>query len=62
MILITGATGHVGSELITALLPTQAGHIRALLMLFSPMASRRSWPISATATELSSELRSPAMR
>jgi uncharacterized protein YbjT (DUF2867 family) len=30
MILITGATGHVGSELITALLPSQAGHIRAL--------------------------------
>jgi uncharacterized protein YbjT (DUF2867 family) len=30
MILITGATGHVGSELITALLPTQAGHIRVL--------------------------------
>ncbi len=30
MILITGATGHVGSELITALLPAQAGHIRAL--------------------------------
>jgi uncharacterized protein YbjT (DUF2867 family) len=30
MILITGATGHVGSELITALLPTQAGQIRVL--------------------------------
>lgn len=30
MILITGATGHVGSELITALLPAQAGHIRVL--------------------------------
>ncbi len=30
MILITGATGHVGSELIAALLPTQAGHIRVL--------------------------------
>jgi (4-alkanoyl-5-oxo-2,5-dihydrofuran-3-yl)methyl phosphate reductase len=30
MILITGATGHIGSELITALLPTQAGHIRVL--------------------------------
>ena len=30
MILITGATGHVGSELITALLPTHAGHLRAL--------------------------------
>ena len=30
MILITGATGNVGSELITALLPTQAGHIRVL--------------------------------
>jgi (4-alkanoyl-5-oxo-2,5-dihydrofuran-3-yl)methyl phosphate reductase len=30
MILITGATGTVGSELITALLPAQAGHIRAL--------------------------------
>ena len=28
MILITGAPGHVGSELITALLPAQAGHIR----------------------------------
>jgi uncharacterized protein YbjT (DUF2867 family) len=30
MILITGATGHVGSELIAALLPAQAGHIRVL--------------------------------
>ena len=30
MILITGAPGHVGSELITALLPAQAGHIRVL--------------------------------
>jgi (4-alkanoyl-5-oxo-2,5-dihydrofuran-3-yl)methyl phosphate reductase len=30
MILITGATGHVGSEVIAALLPTQAGHIRVL--------------------------------
>jgi (4-alkanoyl-5-oxo-2,5-dihydrofuran-3-yl)methyl phosphate reductase len=30
MILITGATGNVGSELITALLPAQAGHIRVL--------------------------------
>jgi (4-alkanoyl-5-oxo-2,5-dihydrofuran-3-yl)methyl phosphate reductase len=30
MILITGATGHVGSELIPALLPTQAGHIRVI--------------------------------
>ena len=30
MILITGATGHVGSELITALLPAQAGHLRVL--------------------------------
>jgi uncharacterized protein YbjT (DUF2867 family) len=30
MILITGATGHVGSELITALLPTHAGQIRVL--------------------------------
>jgi uncharacterized protein YbjT (DUF2867 family) len=30
MILITGATGHVGSELITALLRTQAGHLRVL--------------------------------
>jgi uncharacterized protein YbjT (DUF2867 family) len=30
MILITGATGHVGSELITALLSAQAGHIRVL--------------------------------
>ena len=30
MILITGATGHVGSELITALLPAQAGQIRVL--------------------------------
>jgi len=30
MILITGATGNVGSELITALLPAHAGQIRAL--------------------------------
>jgi uncharacterized protein YbjT (DUF2867 family) len=30
MILITGATGHVGSQVITALLPAQAGHIRVL--------------------------------
>ena len=30
MILITGATGNVGSELITALLPTEAGQIRVL--------------------------------
>jgi uncharacterized protein YbjT (DUF2867 family) len=30
MILITGTTGHVGSELITALLPEHTGHIRAL--------------------------------
>jgi uncharacterized protein YbjT (DUF2867 family) len=30
MILITGATGTVGSEVIAALLPTQAGHLRAL--------------------------------
>lgn len=30
MILITGATGHVGSEVITALLPAQAGHMRVL--------------------------------
>jgi hypothetical protein len=30
MILITGATGTVGSEVITALLPAQAGHIRVL--------------------------------
>jgi uncharacterized protein YbjT (DUF2867 family) len=30
MILITGAPGHVGSELITALLPAQAGRIRVL--------------------------------
>ena len=30
MILITGATGNVGSELIAALLPAQAGHIRVL--------------------------------
>ena len=30
MILITGGTGHVGPELITALLPAQAGHIRVL--------------------------------
>ena len=29
-ILITGATGHIGSELIAALLPAQAGHIRVL--------------------------------
>ena len=30
MILITGATGHIGSELIAALLPAQAGHTRVL--------------------------------
>jgi len=30
MVLITGATGHIGSELIAALLPAQAGHIRVL--------------------------------
>ena len=30
MILITGATGTVGSEVIAALLPTQAGHMRVL--------------------------------
>ena len=30
MILITGATGNVGSELIAALLPAQAGQIRVL--------------------------------
>ena len=30
MILITGATGNVGSELIATLLPTQAGQIRVL--------------------------------
>ncbi|MBS2532192.1 NAD(P)H-binding protein [Catenulispora sp. NF23] len=30
MILITGATGTVGSEVITALLPTQAGNVRVL--------------------------------
>ena len=30
MILITGATGNVGSELIAALLTAQAGHIRVL--------------------------------
>ena len=30
MILISGATGTVGSEVITALLPAQAGHIRVL--------------------------------
>jgi uncharacterized protein YbjT (DUF2867 family) len=30
MILITGATGNVGSEVITALLPAQGGHLRAL--------------------------------
>ena len=30
MILITGATGNVGSEVIAALLPAQAGHIRVL--------------------------------
>ena len=30
MILITGATGHIGSELIAALLPAQAGHVRVL--------------------------------
>jgi uncharacterized protein YbjT (DUF2867 family) len=31
MILITGATGTVGSEVITALLPAQASHIRVLI-------------------------------
>ena len=30
MILITGATGNIGSELIAALLPAQAGHVRVL--------------------------------
>jgi uncharacterized protein YbjT (DUF2867 family) len=30
MILITGATGNVGRELVKALLPTQAGQLRAL--------------------------------
>ena len=30
MILITGPTGNVGSQVITALLPAQAGHIRVL--------------------------------
>ena len=30
MILITGATGTVGSEVVTALLPAQAGHLRVL--------------------------------
>ncbi len=30
MILITGAPGHIGSELIAALLPAQAGHVRVL--------------------------------
>jgi uncharacterized protein YbjT (DUF2867 family) len=30
MILITGATGTVGSEVVKALLPAQAGHVRAL--------------------------------
>ncbi len=30
MILITGATGTVGSEVIAVLLPVQAGHIRVL--------------------------------
>ena len=30
MILITGATGTVGSEVITALLPAWASHIRVL--------------------------------
>jgi uncharacterized protein YbjT (DUF2867 family) len=30
MILITGATGHIGSEVIAALPPAQAGHIRVL--------------------------------
>lgn len=30
MILITGATGTVGSEVIKALLPSQAGHLRVL--------------------------------
>ncbi len=30
MILITGATGHVGSQVITALLPAEAGQIRVL--------------------------------
>jgi uncharacterized protein YbjT (DUF2867 family) len=32
MILITGATGTVGSEVITALLPAQASHIRVLAL------------------------------
>jgi uncharacterized protein YbjT (DUF2867 family) len=30
MILITGATGNIGSEVLAALLPTHAGQIRAL--------------------------------
>lgn len=30
MILVTGATGTVGSEVLTALLPSQAGRVRAL--------------------------------
>lgn len=30
MILITGATGTVGSEVVAALLPSQAGHLRVL--------------------------------
>lgn len=30
MLLITGATGTVGSEVITALLPARASHIRVL--------------------------------
>ncbi len=30
MILITGATGHVGSQVVAALLPAHAGQIRVL--------------------------------
>ena len=40
MILITGATGTVGSEVITALLPAQASHIRVI----TPEPSRTPRP------------------
>jgi len=53
MIFIIGATGNVGSELITASSPPKQaryGLSRAILTPLSPTASRRSWPISATAT------------
>ena len=35
MILITGATGNVGSEVVAALLPAQAGQIRVWTSLGS---------------------------